>query len=70
MIFPLSVHFNLYKIRAAVTEESEGSRQQIQRHNSDKYCVWASYLYVTCITVLVETKKRSRHKYGYTRLCV
>ena len=57
MIFPLSFHFNLYKIRSAVTEESEGTTQRFSRGRilSDKYCVWDNYECVTCITILVTT---------------
>lgn len=69
VIFPLSFHFNLYKIRSAVTEESEGSRQRFNRDTilSDKYCVCENYVCVTCITILVTTRKRGPHKYSNTR---
>ena len=45
---PLSFQLNLYKIRSAVTEEREGSRQRFSGDDilSHKYCVRENYKFL------------------------
>lgn len=60
---------NLYKIKSAVREESEGSRRGCSKDTV--LPVYVRTLLVTCITILATTRKRKPllgpHKYSNTR---